>query len=121
MFRFRSGGRRLSVEEARARTAAPSPTAVLLDVREGDEWRAGHAPGAVHAPLSGLVEGAALPAAARGLPLVVVCRSGRRSRRAAELLARAGVDAVDVVGGMSAWAAAGFPVVDARGNGGTVA
>ncbi|MET9739790.1 rhodanese-like domain-containing protein, partial [Streptomyces sp. NPDC006422] len=57
MFRFRSGGRRLSVEEARARTAAPSPTAVLLDVREGDEWRAGHAPGAVHAPLRGLSAG----------------------------------------------------------------
>lgn len=121
MFRSRKGRQRLSVEEARTRTAGSRPEAVLLDVREDAEWQAGHAPSAVHAPLTALVAGAPLPAAARGLPLVVICRSGRRSLRAADLLARRGADAVDVEGGMSAWAAAGHPVVDARGNGGTIA
>ncbi|MGW5278056.1 rhodanese-like domain-containing protein [Streptomyces collinus] len=119
---------RVTVQEAAARTghggAADSAVAVLLDVREPDEWRAGHAPGAVHLPLSelsGLSAGAGLPAAAHARPLVVICRSGNRSRRAAELLAARGADAVDVIGGMREWAAAGLPVVDGRGGNGTVA
>lgn len=111
----------MSVDEARARTGGDGPGAVLLDVREKPEWKAGHAPGAVHAPLTGLVSGAALPRAARGRPLVVICRSGHRSQQAAKLLAERGADAVDVKGGMNAWAAAGHPVVDERGNSGSIA
>ncbi|MFD0226247.1 rhodanese-like domain-containing protein [Streptomyces hirsutus] len=120
MFLFRKGEQRLSVDEARALTTGESPEAVLLDVREKSEWEAGHAPGAVHASLTGLVAGAALPQAARCRPLVVVCRSGHRSRQAAELLAARGADAVDVKGGMNAWAAAGHPVVDECGNSGSI-
>ncbi|MFF0451164.1 rhodanese-like domain-containing protein [Streptomyces sp. NPDC004609] len=101
--------------EAARRTPAG---AVLLDVRERAEWDAGHAPHAVHPPLSALVSGAPLPRAARGLPVVVICRSGVRSRQAADLLAARGAEAVDVTGGMRAWARAGLPVVDARGDGG---
>ncbi|MER6468092.1 rhodanese-like domain-containing protein [Streptomyces collinus] len=116
---------RVSVQEAAARTghgaAAERADAVLLDVREPDEWRAGHAPRAVHLPLSQLAAGAGLPAAAHARRLVVICRSGHRSQRAATLLAARGADAVDVIGGMRAWAAAGLPVVDARGGNGTVA
>ncbi|HEY9437663.1 MAG TPA: rhodanese-like domain-containing protein [Streptomyces sp.] len=121
MFLFRRGEQRVSVDEARARTGGDGPGAVLLDVREKPEWKAGHAPGAVHAPLTGLVSGAALPRAARGRPLVVICRSGHRSQQAAKLLAERGADAVDVKGGMNAWAAAGHPVVDERGNSGSIA
>jgi rhodanese-related sulfurtransferase len=84
--------------------------AVLLDVRETGEWAEGHAAGAVHAPLSALAAGEPLPEAARGRPVVVICRSGKRSRQAAALLAAGGVDAVDVTGGMLAWAEAGLPV-----------
>ncbi|MEU6388070.1 rhodanese-like domain-containing protein [Streptomyces sp. NPDC046939] len=84
--------------------------AVLLDVREAPEWQAGHAPGAVHLPLSRLRDGAALPGAARGKPVITVCRSGNRSRTAAALLVARGVRATDVVGGMTAWARAGLPV-----------
>ncbi|MFF7468453.1 rhodanese-like domain-containing protein [Streptomyces sp. NPDC008092] len=98
---------RLTPAEARERTDAD---AVLLDVREADAWAAGHAPGAVHAPLSGLAAGAPLPSAAADRPLVVICRSGRRSRQAAALLTARGLDAVDVVGGMTAWLAAGLAV-----------
>lgn len=121
MFFFRGSDRRLSVDEARTRTSGDRPAAVLLDVREKPEWNTGHAPGAVLAPLTGLVAGAALPKAAQGRPLVVICRSGQRSQQAAKLLAERGVDAVDVKGGMNAWAAAGFPVVDERGNSGSIA
>ncbi|MER5861009.1 rhodanese-like domain-containing protein [Streptomyces sp900105245] len=95
-------------------------TAALLDIREPHEWQAGHAPGAVHLPLSALA-GDGLPAAARSRPVVVICRSGNRSRRAAELLRDRGVEAVDVIGGMRDWTGAGLPVVDARGGHGTVA
>ncbi|MFJ8487273.1 rhodanese-like domain-containing protein [Streptomyces sp. NPDC094038] len=98
---------RLTPAEARERADAD---AVLLDVREAGEWAAGHAPGAMHAPLSGLTAGAPLPPAATDRPLVVICHSGRRSRQAAALLTARGLDAVDVVGGMTAWRAAGLAV-----------
>ncbi|MFF2191340.1 rhodanese-like domain-containing protein [Streptomyces sp. NPDC058157] len=109
---------RLTPDQAHRRTA---DGAVLLDVRERAEWDAGHAPGAVHAPLSALAGGAPLPTAAQGRPLVVICRSGHRSRQAAAILSKRGAQAVDVKGGMSAWASGGLPVVDARGSRGRIA
>ncbi|WP_030422241.1 rhodanese-like domain-containing protein [Streptomyces sp. SCSIO 75703] len=118
---FSRNTRRVTVEEARRRTQGTNAPSVLLDVREKSEWNAGRAPATVHAPLSGLVAGAALPQAAQGRPLVVICRSGNRSQKAAALLSGRGLNAVDVKGGMRAWAAAGHPVVDARGNNGSVA
>lgn len=124
--RGRGGPARVTARKAAARTdsaraAGNSGASVLLDVREADEWQAGHAPGAVHLPLTALAAGARLPAAAQARPVVVICRSGRRSRRAVELLRARGVEAVDVIGGMQEWAGAGLPVVDARGGNGTVA
>ncbi|MFI9831406.1 rhodanese-like domain-containing protein [Streptomyces sp. NPDC051913] len=82
-------------------------TAALIDVRETDEFRAGHVPGAHHVPLSRIAT-AHLPETAH--PLVLICRSGNRSRQAAALLAARGVEAVDVIGGMRDWAARGLPV-----------
>ncbi|MEV8546590.1 rhodanese-like domain-containing protein [Streptomyces sp. NPDC051572] len=127
--RDRGGPGRVTVQEAAARTGhgkngnAPESRAgaVLLDVREPYEWQAGHAPRAVHLSLSALAAGAGLPAEAQARPLVVICRSGNRSRQAAELLAARGAEAVDVIGGMRDWAEAGLPVVDPRGGNGTVA
>jgi rhodanese-related sulfurtransferase len=126
--RGRGGPDRVTVQEAAARTghgngntAESSADAVLLDVREPYEWQAGHAPRAVHLSLSALAAGAGLPAEAQARPLVVICRSGNRSRQAAELLAARGAEAVDVIGGMRDWAGAGLPVVDSRGGNGTVA
>ncbi len=120
--RDRSGPERVTVQEAAARTgharaagstaaSADGGTCVLLDVREPHEWQAGHAPGAVHLPLAMLTADAELPAAARARPVVVICRSGVRSRQAAELLRARGVEAVDVIGGIQEWADAGLPVV----------
>ena len=92
--------------------------AVLLDVREDDEWAAGHAPDAVHVPLA---EVGAAASRFADQEILAVCRSGARSARAAETLAQAGVEAVNVAGGMTSWAAAGLPVVADDGAPGVVA
>lgn len=83
--------------------------AVLLDVREDDEWAAGHAPQALHIPM-GEIAGRLgdLPPDAN---LYVVCRAGGRSARATAYLNANGWAAVNVDGGMQAWAAAGRPLV----------
>jgi rhodanese-related sulfurtransferase len=80
----------------------------LLDVREDDEWRAGHVPDARHIPLGQL--GARADEVPRNETVYVICRSGARSARAALALVGAGWDAVNVGGGMQDWAAAGRPM-----------
>ncbi|MER6026210.1 rhodanese-like domain-containing protein [Streptomyces sp. NPDC001851] len=122
------GTGRITVDEAARRTghtgdgtAARDSMCVLLDVREPDEWRAGHIPGALLLPLSRLSAGAPLPDEAERRPLVVICRSGKRSQQAVGLLTDSGAAAVDVIGGMRAWALADLPVVNAQGLPGTVA
>lgn len=90
--------------------------AILLDVREDDEWAAGHADGATHLPLSKL-DPTDLPA---GGTIVALCRSGNRSSKAAVALAEAGFDVVNVTGGMEAWHQAGLPVATDQGKVGTV-
>jgi rhodanese-related sulfurtransferase len=82
---------------------------VLLDVRNADEWQAGHAPGAQWIPLGELDR--ARTEIAFNKRIVCVCRSGQRSARAAEALNEWGFDAVNMTGGMRAWEAAGLPVV----------
>ena len=82
--------------------------AVLLDVREQDEWDAGHIEGAVHMPMSEVP--ARLGDLPEADPLYIVCRSGNRSGRAAAWLNAQGIDSVNVAGGMKAWAFAGKPM-----------
>jgi rhodanese-related sulfurtransferase len=91
--------------------------ATLLDVREPAEWAAGHSPSAQHLPLADVTP-EKVPSA--GI-VVIVCRSGARSARAATMLARAGIDVRNLTGGMAAWAGAGLPVVRADGSPGIVA
>ncbi|WP_116247934.1 rhodanese-like domain-containing protein [Nocardiopsis sp. FIRDI 009] len=79
--------------------------AYLLDVREDDEWRSGHVPGAVHIPLGQL--GARADEVPRDRRVYVVCRVGGRSAQAVTALNQAGWDAVNVAGGMRAWEQAG--------------
>jgi len=79
--------------------------AVLLDVREADEWSAGHAPTATHLPMSELT--ARVGEVPEEDPLYVVCRSGARSARVVAYLSGQGRPAVNVEGGMQAWAGAG--------------
>jgi rhodanese-related sulfurtransferase len=102
--------------EARRRLDAG---AVLLDVREPDEWDTGHAPEATWIPMGDV--GARQGELAGDRPVVVVCRSGVRSAKVTSALRQAGYDAANLAGGMQAWAAAGYDVVTDGGEPGAVA
>lgn len=101
---------------ASAADRAESGEVLLLDVREDDEWAAGHAPVAVHAPMSRLT----LEDVPADRPVVAVCRSGHRSGQATAALVAAGRDVVNMAGGMKDWAANGLPVVQDDGTPGEV-
>lgn len=93
-------GAKTSVSPQEARAALRGRT-VLIDVREPNEWRAGHIAGAIHIPLG------KLETSIKRIPanneVLVICQSGMRSRRAVSVLRAAGVEAKDVKGGMNAW------------------
>jgi len=92
--------------------------AVLLDVREDDEWAAGHIEGAVHVPMM------TLPQRLQYEPgpitpeneIVVVCKMGGRSAQVTAWLRQQGYAATNLAGGMLAWAAAGRPMESADGR-----
>lgn len=91
------------------------PDAFLLDVRELDEWSAGHAPDAHHIPMM------EVPARLAEVPtdteVVVVCRSGARSGQVVAYLLGNGRDNVsNLGGGMQAWATAGRDIVSEDGQ-----
>ena len=94
--------------------------AFLLDVREDEEWTAGHIPGAVHVPMM------EIPARADEVPddrdVVVVCRVGSRSAQVVAYLRQNGWDRViNLDGGMAAWDRAGRPMVSEDGGAAHVA
>ncbi|MER7755934.1 rhodanese-like domain-containing protein [Kitasatospora sp. NPDC097643] len=95
-------------------TAAAVPAdAALLDVREQDEWDAGHVDGALHIPIGEVI------ARIGDLPdekLYVLCRVGGRSAQVVQYLVQQGRDAVNVDGGMYAWEGAGRPMVSSTGQ-----
>src|ERR1700757_1226601 len=94
-------------------SAALPSGAFLLDVREDDEWAAGHAPEAVHVRLGEL--GARAGELPRDREVYVICRSGARSAYAAQALAGAGWMTVNVSDGMTGWAVAGRPMISETG------
>lgn len=81
----------------------------LLDVREQDEWDAGHAPGALHIPMSELA--GRLDELPGDQDVYVVCRTGSRSARVTAYLNGNGWDATNIDGGMHAWQLMGKPMV----------
>lgn len=92
-----------------------TPDAYLLDVREYDEWEAGHAPGAHHIPMM------AVPSRMDELPtdepIVVFCRHGHRSAQVVGYLTGNGFDnAVNLDGGIVDWVAAGRTIVTDDGR-----
>jgi rhodanese-related sulfurtransferase len=103
-----------SVTAEDAHETASRREAVLLDVRERREWKAGHAPGSKNIPLSTL--------RARTSELrddrryIAVCRSGSRSRSATAQLRGAGLDVVNLKGGMHGWHRAGLPLEPRNGR-----
>ncbi|MGA8112985.1 MAG: rhodanese-like domain-containing protein [Actinocatenispora sp.] len=88
--------------------------AVVLDVREPDEFAAGHIADAVHIPMGAIPE--RIPELPDDTRLVVVCRSGNRSARVTAYLRQEGLDAVNLDGGMRAWVAASRPISATGGD-----
>ena len=89
--------------------------AYLLDVREPDEWEAGHAPGAHHVVM------ATVPSRIDEIPadgtVIVVCRHGHRSAQVVNyLLANGRENVVNLDGGIVDWVAAGRPIVTDDGR-----
>ena len=89
-------------DEARRRGA------LVLDVREPDEYEEGHIEGAYLLPLGQLPR--RVLEVPRDRPVVCICAVGGRSGRATEWLRSQGIDAVNLRGGMRAWMMAGLPV-----------
>ena len=88
--------------------------AFLLDVREEDEWECGHAPEAVHLPMSELL--ARVEEVPADREIYVICKVGGRSAQVVGYLNAQGRETVNVSGGMLAWAAAGRPMVSRDGS-----
>jgi rhodanese-related sulfurtransferase len=97
-------------------TAQLPADAYLIDVREEDEWQAGHAPDAVHLPMTQVPERLAeIPAEGN---VVIVCRSGHRSAEVVRYLMGQGYGNVrNLADGMFGWVAAGRPLVSEDGDG----
>jgi hydroxyacylglutathione hydrolase len=82
-------------------------TSLLIDVREPEEFAAGHVPGAVNVPQSDLAS--RLEELPRDRTIYVVCQGGMRSARAAQFLRQVGFgELVNVSGGTNAWVGAGL-------------
>lgn len=93
----------ISVDElAAARTAGLVP---LVDVRQPEEYEAGHVPGAKLVPLADVV--ARVGEIPVDGPVYVICQSGGRSQRAADYFRNCGIEAYNVAGGTKAWIEAG--------------
>lgn len=87
---------------------------VVLDVREQDEWDAGHIEGAVHIPLGELP--LRLDELDPDTDYRVICLRGGRSAQAAQWLTNQGYSVVNVSGGMDAWADAGLDITSDSGE-----
>lgn len=90
----------------------------FVDVREDDEWQAGHITGARHIPLREL--SGRLGELSKDRPIIAVCRSGSRSAAAVRGLRQLGYDAENLDGGVTAWTKAGLPLIDSTGMPGRV-
>lgn len=109
--------RRLRLQ-AQARTATQHgqrinrDKAVVVDVREAEEYAAGHITNAKHIPLAQIEERLPQVVKNKKLPVIFVCATSPRSTRAQMVAKKLGYEQPEVLaGGMRAWAAASLPVV----------
>lgn len=107
--RFAGGAN--SVGTLEATRLMNQPGALVLDVREGAEFAAGHLPRARHIPLGELGKRVEEIAKFKDKPVIVTCRSGARSGSACRTLKNAGFTNVyNLKGGVPAWEQASLPV-----------
>jgi rhodanese-related sulfurtransferase len=86
-------------------------TTLILDVREGDEYAAGHLPRARHIPLSQLSKRVDEIGKFKDKPVIVTCKTGARAGAATRLLKQAGFNSVfELRGGLNAWQQASLPL-----------
>jgi rhodanese-related sulfurtransferase len=91
--------------------------ALLLDVREDDEWAAGHIDGALHVPMNQVPQHVSYGSElSPDQPIIVVCKMGGRSAQVTAWLNQQGFDAANLEGGMLAWATAGRPMTSTDGR-----
>lgn len=97
------------IEPAEAQRLVDESNALIVDVREQDEWNAYRIPGAIHVPLSDFMARAAeIP---KDRPIVMQCMSGARSMQSSNALLRMGwTEVANLAGGILAWHRAGLPV-----------
>jgi SulP family sulfate permease len=99
--------RRLRLDEVMELITSQDP--LLIDVREPEEYRHGHFAGAANLPLSELLTRP--PDLPRDRPILLICRTGRRSRRAMRYLLALGFDKVyNLRGGILSWKASDLPL-----------
>ncbi len=102
--------REVSVEKTRERMTA-NPNARLIDVREDNEWRAGHAAGAEHLGKGIIERDIEAKAPDKSTELILYCGGGYRSALAADVLQNMGYRNVhSMAGGWKAWKDAGAPI-----------
>lgn len=89
--------------------ARHADTPLVIDVREPQEYAAGHIPGARLLPMGAIP--ARLDELPTDAPVYVICASGNRSLSVADQLAERGIDAWSVAGGTGAWTESGRPIV----------
>jgi len=93
-----------SVSPQQAAEMQTQQKAVIVDVRENDEWNAGHIAGAIHIPLGEIQNRVAELTQYQSQPIITQCRSGARSAKAANILKVAGFTNVhNMDGGLNAW------------------
>lgn len=88
-----------------------SPSTVVIDVREDNEWDTGRIPGAIHVGRGILEANIESKVPQKSTPILLYCRSGSRSAVAADVLTKMGYTSVaSLAGGIVAYQAAGLPV-----------
>jgi rhodanese-related sulfurtransferase len=104
-----------SLEPTRVEELSRTGEAILVDVRQSEEWERGRIAGSVHIVLEEVTTRAGeIP---RGTTVVFVCRGGNRSGMVADAFRGDGYDAYNMAGGLRAWEEAGLPL---EGDEGTV-
>jgi sulfur-carrier protein adenylyltransferase/sulfurtransferase len=99
------------IDAARARDVVDGREAVVVDIREQDEWDEGHIAGAVHIPRGHLESRIERTAPDRAQPVLLYCSAGNRSAFAAKTLEEMGYeDVVSLAGGFTDWKRNGYPV-----------